>query len=394
VQSNKVCTDLIEFEKNINYAMCALSNGFTDKMTLTSNAGGWTCLGGTPSTPVCSWTGVTCDLSGSVEKIYIADKNIQGTIASEVGKLTGLTELFLNANSFIGTVPSEVGQLTGLRLLYLRANSFSGSLPWELSLLSELTNLHVDYNYNLGPGLPCLPASVTTLYYSYDTSIDCSYPPPDGDTSACRSTGVSATVCSSFPCADGYMQSGNECVTEQLATQNTAMCALASGFTSNTGLATGWECINGAPILSLCTWTGVVCVRGLVTRIDVGNKGIVGTVATELGLLSLLRSINFYNNFLSGTMPQQIAFLSLMIDLSLQSNSFSGAIPTEIGLLNSITRLELSDNIISGSLPIQIGNLFNLSHLSFHSNLISGSLPSDLGLLTNLQKIHLSNNNK
>ena len=49
---------------------------------------------------------------------------MDGTIPSEVGKITSLKTLELGSNSFVGSIPTEIGLLTNLQGLYLWVSCF------------------------------------------------------------------------------------------------------------------------------------------------------------------------------------------------------------------------------------------------------------------------------
>lgn len=65
--------------------------------------------------------------------------DLQGTIPSLVGKLTGLSQLWLGENPQLGgTIPSTIGLLTGLTDLSLWSNSLAGTIPSTVGYLSSL----------------------------------------------------------------------------------------------------------------------------------------------------------------------------------------------------------------------------------------------------------------
>ena len=70
---------------------------------------------------VCQWPevgswGIFCDDDGQkVVRIDLGNDNLQGSIPSELGELTVLTNLGLSSNSITGTIPPELGQLAALR---------------------------------------------------------------------------------------------------------------------------------------------------------------------------------------------------------------------------------------------------------------------------------------
>jgi hypothetical protein len=66
---------------------------------------------------------------------------------------------------------------------------------------------------------------------------------------------------------------------------------------------------------------------------------------------------------------------------SLRSNDLSGAVPTELGLLTVLGTLNLASNDLSGAVPTELGLLTALRTLSLAGNSLSGALPSELGLI-------------
>ncbi|NJO17175.1 MAG: choice-of-anchor D domain-containing protein [Thioploca sp.] len=88
----------------------------------------------------CNWTGVICT-GGHVTKIERNDKNLIGTIPSQLQNLTQLTHLFLPVNQLSGPIPSELGNLTQLESLFLPHNNLSGSIPSTLGNLRNLKEL-------------------------------------------------------------------------------------------------------------------------------------------------------------------------------------------------------------------------------------------------------------
>jgi hypothetical protein len=85
---------------------------------------------------------------------------LEGTISSQIGKLTNLQHLNMVGVSMYGTVPTEIGLVTGLQECFSR---FSGTLPTEIGLLSRLREWG---SYNLLHGsIPSEIGSMKELYY-------------------------------------------------------------------------------------------------------------------------------------------------------------------------------------------------------------------------------------
>lgn len=103
--------------------------------------------------------------------LYLFDNCLTGTIPSEVGRLTNLSEfsnvssaaistsvssfpccifkllhldaLWLLSNTLTGTIPSEIGLFTDLVALNLYTNNLIGTIPSEIGLLTKLGECYV-----------------------------------------------------------------------------------------------------------------------------------------------------------------------------------------------------------------------------------------------------------
>ncbi|XP_020960133.1 probable LRR receptor-like serine/threonine-protein kinase At5g45780 [Arachis ipaensis] len=89
------------------------------------------------------------------------------------------------------------------------------------------------------------------------------------------------------------------------------------------------------------------------------SAGLSGTLSSEIGNLSHLRTLLLQNNQLSGSIPTKIGKLSELQTLDLSSNQFVGEIPSSLGLLSQLSYLWLGKNNLSG----QISNLTGTCHL-------------------------------
>jgi hypothetical protein len=81
---------------------------------------------------VTSWAGVTCDANSKVTDISLVGSDLRGSIPTEIGLMTTLTQLNLNFNFITGTIPTETGQLSSLHYLDLSSNSLTGPVPSSL----------------------------------------------------------------------------------------------------------------------------------------------------------------------------------------------------------------------------------------------------------------------
>ncbi|XP_038688531.1 MDIS1-interacting receptor like kinase 2-like [Tripterygium wilfordii] len=150
---------------------------------------------------------------------------------------------------------------------------------------------------------------------------------------------------------------------------------------------------NNATILEPCTWDGIYCKDGSVSRISLANSGIVGTLH-EFPFSSLRNLAYLYlsSNKLYGSIPSQVSQLTKLIYLDLSYNQLSGNIPPEIGLLTHLEGLELGYNGLNGSITQEVGKLKSLKELSLFSNNLEGPIPTFLENCSNMTYLDLHNN--
>ena len=88
---------------------------------------------------ISTWEGVTTGgAPGRVTRLELANEGLDGSIPSELGRLSGLTHLDLSGNSLTGEIPVELGSPSNLAVLRLSGNSLTGCIP--VVLMSVATN--------------------------------------------------------------------------------------------------------------------------------------------------------------------------------------------------------------------------------------------------------------
>ena len=93
----------------------------------------------------CSWYGIGC-VNGYVALIGLNSNQLNGTIPSELGNLSNLTNLWLQDNQLTGEIPLVLGNLSNLVDLKLDNNQLTSGIPTELGNLSNLINLSLANN--------------------------------------------------------------------------------------------------------------------------------------------------------------------------------------------------------------------------------------------------------
>ncbi|KAF8012962.1 hypothetical protein BT93_I0967 [Corymbia citriodora subsp. variegata] len=132
----------------------------------------------------CTWLGVSCDASGSVNRIDLAEYHqiggnfsnmnfsllpsltylnlsscqlyynvLTGEIPLQICTLARLTHLDFSCNFLTGELPPCIQNLTSLQVLDISRNDINGSIPPELGILKRLTHLYLGGN-QLGGSIP------------------------------------------------------------------------------------------------------------------------------------------------------------------------------------------------------------------------------------------------
>ena len=156
---------------------------------------------------------------------------------------------------------------------------------------------------------------------------------------------------------------------------------------------------------SVCTWNvdltppksreiqiGVVCTSdNRVSTINLPENNLVGTLITELGLLTRLDFLALNHNVLEGTIPSEFAELDSLTYLALHYNELKGQLPSWIGNYGALRVLGLGDNNFVGPIPASWSNLGKLVTLGLDTNALNGDLSMMQGMLK-LERIYLDEN--
>ena len=165
-------------------------------------------------------------------------------------------------------------------------------------------------------------------------------------------------------------------------------------------LLDGKQTLAGSAILSwsartaIANWDSIVLggTPQRVTELQLGSRGLSGSIPSTLGSLSNLTKLYLFSNQLSGAIPTQLGSLSNLTHLFLNSNRLTGSIPKEIGEISTLTILSLGSNQLTESIPAELGKLSNLTKLVLNDNSLTGDLPTELGSLSSLQILWLQEN--
>ena len=292
--------------------------------------------------PIGDWYGVVTDDGGRVRELHLQDNGLTGTLPPEIGNLSRLSHVHFWSNALTGPIPPAFWSLP-LDLVALTGNQVTGTLPPEVGDLADLRWVDLGYTAMTGP----LPASMTNLSLEY-----------------LRITG-------SYLCApaDDVFQAwlktigefdGETCMPEtgSVGTDRAALVALYhSSDGANWRNNTNW--LSARP---LGEWYGVTTDgTGRVAELDLGWGGLTGTLPPEIGNLSRLRELHFYDNFdLTGPLPPEVGNRRRLESLGLTSTDIYGLLPASVCNLSNLVYLGLSWSEMRGPLPQCLTNLSEL----------------------------------
>ncbi len=393
--------------------------------------------------PLGHWHGVTTDANGRVTRLNLNDNELNGQIPAELGNLTQLQHLYLNNNQLSRAIPAELGNLTQLQYLVLNSNELNGQIPAELGNLTRLQHLWL-YDNQLSGAIPAELGNLTRLQHLwlYDNQLSGAIPAELGNlTKLTHLSFGNNELSGAIPTELGNLAqlltlvlSGNSGLSgalpgsftglralSSLNLSRTALCAPTapafqqwlSGIRSKSGVVncdaadraalealyraaggSDWRSdTNWLTSRPLGHWHGVTTdANGRVTLLNLNDNGLSGQIPAELGNLTQLQQLTFYNNQLSGAIPAELGNLTQLQQLTFYNNQLSGAIPAELGNLTQLQQLRLDNNQLSGAIPAELGNLTQLQQLRLDNNQLSWAIPARLGNLTQLTHLWLDNN--
>ncbi|GLJ45288.1 hypothetical protein SUGI_0953110 [Cryptomeria japonica] len=151
-----------------------------------------------------------------------------------------------------------------------------------------------------------------------------------------------------------------------------ALYALRRNLNDPLNVLQSWD----PTLVNPCTWFHVTCDRqNRVTRLDLGNARLSGTLVGDLGKLTSLQYLELYKNDIRGEIPKELGNLKSLISLDLYQNNLTGRIPASLGDLKSLRFLRLNGNKLTGRIPRRLTNLSSLKILDVSDNDLCGTIP-------------------
>ncbi|GAB2268185.1 BRASSINOSTEROID INSENSITIVE 1-associated receptor kinase 1 [Dionaea muscipula] len=129
-------------------------------------------------------------------------------------------------------------------------------------------------------------------------------------------------------------------------------------------------------LVNPCTWFHVTCSSdNLVTRVDLGNANLTGTLVPQLGQLPNLQYLELYSNNIFGKIPYELGNLTNLVSLDLYLNNLTGPIPDTLGNLSKLRFLRLNNNSLTGTIPDILTTITTLQVLDLSYNKLTGVVP-------------------
>ncbi|VEU33967.1 unnamed protein product [Pseudo-nitzschia multistriata] len=127
-----------------------------------------------------------------------------------------------------------------------------------------------------------------------------------------------------------------------------------------------------------CRFMGIECdLEGHINTLDVGYRKLRGRLPGEVGMLSMLTSLNVESNNLEGTIPSFLYNkLTKLERVDMRNNGFLSTISSDISKLTNLKALYLGELFLTGEVPTDaMKSLSSLEEISIsHATEMTGPL--------------------
>ncbi|RWR97300.1 MDIS1-interacting receptor like kinase 2-like protein [Cinnamomum micranthum f. kanehirae] len=315
----------------------------------------------------------------------LQDNEIFGLIPQEIGNLTKLNVLTLSNNNIRGPIPSTFGKLTNLLILHLFKNKISGKVPQEIGNLNNMYQLDLSNNSLTGPIPPSL-GNLTGLrfLYLYKNQISGSIPQEIGKLSGLFTLQATWNLLTGpIPPTIGNL---TECTSLYLSDNQISGLVPPSfgNLRKLTFIALHENHLSGSLPLEIANLTNL-------QTLYLASNNLSGYLPQICQGGSLMDFRAASNNF-SGSIPQSLRNCRTLREVRLQRNQLTGNASEVFGVYPNLTYIDLSSNKLYGELSSNWGKCLDLTALKFSRNNISGRIPPQIGQLTGLSLLDLSTN--
>ncbi|XP_062079146.1 BRASSINOSTEROID INSENSITIVE 1-associated receptor kinase 1-like isoform X3 [Humulus lupulus] len=162
-----------------------------------------------------------------------------------------------------------------------------------------------------------------------------------------------------------------------------ALIAFKTNLVDPSNVFENW---NATLVEPPCRWNHITCNNeSSVTRVDLANANVTGTLVPQLGQLTNLQYLELSSNNISGKIPEELGSLTNLVSLELSCNKLNGSIPATLGKLGKLRFLRLNNNSLSGTIPMTL-----TGSSSSKTRLIAGGVAAGAALLFAVSAIALT----
>ncbi|KAG5551520.1 hypothetical protein RHGRI_009816 [Rhododendron griersonianum] len=282
---------------------------------------------------------VTCtpynDTVCHITRIALKAQNLQGTLPSELARLTYLEDIDLSRNYLNGTIPLEWGSMKLINISLL-GNRLTGPIPIEFGNIGTLATLSLEFNQLSGP----IPPKLGSLPLLWKLHLTSNY-----FTGELPKELANLTTLKEFRIGDNHF--------------------------------------NGKIPDFIQNWVNL-------EKLVILGSGLEGPIPHGIGLLTKLSDLRISD--LNGSQPSfPLLNLTRLKTLILRSCNISGPLPRYLGTMTNLKLLDLSFNNLSGEIPSNFIDLSKIDNMYLTGNLLSG--PVLPWMLATSKYIDLSYNN-
>lgn len=253
------------------------------------------------------------NLSTSLEKLYVFNCNIRGSIPDGIGNLSSLISIKLFNNQLSGMLPNTMKDLEKLQMIDLRINHLSKTPLDSLCVLQNLGSVNFGENQISG-SIPDCMGNITSLRYLYlDSNL----------------------LNSSLPINIWNLK-----------------------YLSELDLSTNH--LSGTLPPEIGNLKAAILI-------DLSMNQISGGIPSSIGDMKNLQNLSLAYNRLQGSIPVSIGTTLSLEWLDLSHNNLTGMIPMSLENLRYLIHFNVSYNNLRGEIPSK-GPFTNFTGESFISN--------------------------
>ncbi|CAI7804219.1 unnamed protein product, partial [Closterium sp. NIES-54] len=327
------------------------------------------------------------DLSKNVLRASLA------SFVSSFSSLQALQQLRLNNNWFAGSLPQTLMSLPALTLLDVHANALTGSLP---AISSVLRSLLLHDNFLAGSftaaALTACDASLNCMTSAADCSATSTTQRAAAACAICDSAAAQGLLCWGGTCLpnvtsttahpDGLAPAPMYCSGSPVVTISNVDAVALAALKAAIGVSfTTWApatfCTVAPTTPITGTWDGVLCnSAGRVVSLLLPNSKLTGTLPLVVSTLTALTAIDLTSNLLLGRLDEvatQLRLLTNLKSIDLSYNWLSGSVPAFMFTLPSLTKITMGYNYLTGALPPVTSPL---SVVDVQFNFLAGTFPT------------------